>query len=154
MQRARSGPRQRENAERGTNVAATLTESMRAYLAEPRFAVLATLNEDGMPHQTVVWYDVRQDEIVFNTAHGRVKDRNMRRDQRISLCIEDGYRYLTLQGRVRIVDDPDQSQRDIRALAIRYAGPEQGEHQARTQFFREQRVSLYLQIEHIIANGV
>jgi hypothetical protein len=52
------------------------------------------------------------------------------------------------------VDDPEQSQRDIRALAIRYAGPEQGEHQARTQFFREQRVSLYLQIEHIIANSV
>jgi len=114
--------------------------------------VLATINEDGLPHQTVVWYDVRQDEIVFNTANGRVKDRNMRRDQRVSLCIEDGYRYLTLQGRVRIVDDPEQSQRDIRALAIRYAGPEEGERQARTQFFREQRVSLYLQIEHIIAN--
>jgi len=127
---------------------------MRAYLAEPRFAVLATINEDGLPHQTVVWYDVRQDEIVFNTAQGRVKDRNMRRDQRVSLCIEDGYRYLTLQGRVRIVDYPEQSQADIRALAIRYAGPEQGEHQARTQFFREQRVSLYLQIEHIIANSV
>jgi len=135
-------------------MATTLTESMRAYLAEPRFAVLATINPDGMPHQTVVWYDVRQEEIVFNTARGRVKDRNMRRDERVSLCIEDGYRYLTLQGRVRIVDDPEQTQRDIRALAIRYAGPEQGEHQARTQFFREQRVSLYLQIDHIIANNV
>lgn len=142
------------NKERGTNVATTLTESMRTYLAEPRFAVLATINPDGMPHQTVVWYDVRLDEILFNTARGRVKDRNMRRDQRVSLCIEDGYRYLTLQGKVRIVDDPDQTQRDIRALAIRYAGPEQGEHQARNQFFREQRVSLYLQIEHIITNGV
>lgn len=135
-------------------MAATLTDSMRAYLAEPRFAVLATLNEDGMPHQTVVWYDVRQDEIVFNTARGRVKDRNMRRDGRVSLCIEDGYRYLTLQGRVRIVDDSEQAQRDIRALAIRYAGPERGEEQARTQFFREQRVSLYLQIDHIIANNL
>ena len=135
-------------------MAATLTESMRAYLAEPRFAVLATINADGMPHQTVVWYDVRDDEIVFNTARGRVKDRNMRRDQRVSLCIEDGYRYLTLQGRVRIVDDPAISQADVRALAIRYAGPEHGEHQARNQFFREQRVSLYLQIDHIIANNI
>lgn len=135
-------------------MAATLTDSIRAYLAEPRFAVVATINPDGMPHQTVVWYDVRGDEIVFNTARGRVKDRNMRRDQRISLCIEDEYRYVTLQGRVRIEDDPAITQADIRALAIRYAGPEHGEHQARNQFFREQRVSLYLQIDHIIANNV
>ena len=137
-----------------TVVATTLTDSMRTYLAEPRFAVLATLNNDGLPHQTVVWYDVRGDEILFNTARGRVKDKNMRRDARVSLCIEDGYRYLTLQGRVRIDDDPATTQSDIRALAIRYAGPKHGEEQARNQFFREQRVSLYLQIEHIIANGV
>lgn len=135
-------------------MAATLTDSIRAFLAAPRFAVVATINPDGMPHQTVVWYDVRGDEIVFNTARGRVKDRNMRRDQRVSLCIEDEYRYVTLQGRVRIEDDPAISQADVRALAIRYAGPEHGEHQARNQFFREQRVSLYLQIDHIIANNV
>ncbi|MGI8915190.1 MAG: PPOX class F420-dependent oxidoreductase [Chloroflexota bacterium] len=135
-------------------MATTLTDSMRTYLAEPRFAVLATLNNDGLPHQTVVWYDVRGHEILFNTARGRVKDKNMRRDARVSLCIEDGYRYLTLQGRVRIEDDPATTQSDIRSLAIRYAGPEHGEEQARNQFFREQRVSLYLQIEHIIANGV
>ena len=135
-------------------MAATLTDSIRAFLADPRFAVVATINPDGMPHQTVVWYDVRGDEVVFNTARGRVKDHNMRRDQRVSLCIEDEYRYVTLQGRVRIVDDPTISQADIRALAIRYAGPERVEHQARNQFFREQRVSLYLQIDHIIANGV
>lgn len=132
----------------------TLTESMRTYLAEPRFAVLATINEDGLPHQTVVWYAVCGDEILFNTARGRVKDKNMRRDARVSLCIEDGYRYLKLQGRVRIVDDPAATQADIRALAIRYAGPERGEQQARNQFCGEQRVSLYLQIEHIIASGV
>ena len=135
-------------------MAASLTERMREFLAEPRFAVLATINPDGTPHQTVVWFDVKGDEIVFNTAHGRVKARNMRRDPRVSLCIEDAYRYLTLQGRVRIVEDREISQRDIRALAIRYAGPEEGEHQARNQFFREQRVSLYLQIEHIIANNL
>jgi PPOX class probable F420-dependent enzyme len=135
-------------------MAATLTDSIRAFLAEPRFAVVATINPDGMPHQTVVWYDVRGDEILFNTARGRVKDRNMRRDQRVSLCVEDEYRYVTLQGRVRIVDDPTISQADIRALAIRYAGPERGGRQARNQFFREQRVSLYLQIEHIIAHNV
>ena len=135
-------------------MAMTLTESMRAYLAEPRFAVLATINPDGMPHQTVVWYDVRGDEVMFNTKRGRVKDVNMRRDQRVSLCVEDGNRYLTLQGRVRINDDHDTSQADIHALAIRYHGPEREAEQGRSQFFRETRVTLYLEIDHIIANNV
>lgn len=135
-------------------MAVALSEPVRAFLAEPRFAVAATINPDGMPQQTVVWYDLRGDEVLFNTARDRLKDRNLRRDPRVSLCIEDGYRFVTIRGRARIVDDPAITQADIRALAIRYAGPERGEHQARNQFFREQRVSLYLPIEHLYVVGL
>ena len=49
----------------------------RAFLNEKRFAVLATINKDGTPQQTVMWYELQGDEIMMNTAHGRLKDRNL-----------------------------------------------------------------------------
>ncbi|MCL4544528.1 MAG: hypothetical protein M1118_08020 [Chloroflexi bacterium] len=69
--------------------------------------------------------------------------------------MKDGYRYVTLQGHIRIVDDPQQTQDDIRALAIRYSGPERSDReQGRNQFLQETRVSLYPTVEKIIANGL
>ncbi|MBF6589385.1 MAG: PPOX class F420-dependent oxidoreductase, partial [Ktedonobacterales bacterium] len=75
-----------------------IPEHVRRFLDEPRFAVLATLSPDGTPQQTVIWYELDGDEIVMNTAEGRIKSGNLRRDPRISLCVEDGYRYVTLTG--------------------------------------------------------
>ena len=50
-----------------------LSDAARAFLAEKRFAVLATISRDGLPHQTVMWYELRGDDIIMNTAAGRVK---------------------------------------------------------------------------------
>lgn len=90
------------------------------FLAEQRFAVLATINADGAPQQTVMWYLLDGDEVVINTAAGRVKDANLRRDPRVSVCIEDGYTYVTLSGQARLVEDQPTAQADIRRLASRY----------------------------------
>src|SRR2546423_5101555 len=49
-----------------------LTAEARHFLEELRFAVIATNNADGSPHQTVVWYLLRGADIVMNTARGRV----------------------------------------------------------------------------------
>jgi len=65
---------------------AELSESVRRFLAEPRFAVLATINADGTPQQSVMWYELRDGYILMNTAAGRVKDLNVRRDPRVSVC--------------------------------------------------------------------
>ena len=51
-----------------------LTAAVRHFLETPRFAVIATINEDGSPHQTVVWYLLRGDDIVMNTASCRPDD--------------------------------------------------------------------------------
>ena len=75
-----------------------LQDNVRAFLNERRFAVLATINADGTSQQTVIWYDLHGDEILMNTRAGRVKDANLRRDARASLCVPDGYRYVTLEG--------------------------------------------------------
>jgi PPOX class probable F420-dependent enzyme len=67
------------------------------------FANLATLNADGSPQVTPVWIDFDGTNILVNTARGRVKDRNLRREPRVALSLLDPdnpYRYLGVQGRV------------------------------------------------------
>jgi len=126
-----------------------LSDKARAFLNEKRFAVLATLNQDGTAQQTTMWYLLEGDTIVMNTRAGRLKDRNLRRDPRISICIEDGYSYITISGKVQIIDDPEVAQRDIRRLAVRYDGVEQAEQQVASQFSKEERVTLHLALEHV-----
>jgi PPOX class probable F420-dependent enzyme len=127
-----------------------LPENVRAFLKEPRFGVLATTRRDGMPQQSVVWYDLDGDEILMNTAVGRAKNSNLRRDARASLCVADEYRYVTLEGTVELDDDPTTAQADIRRLAIRYRGEEKGNQQANNVYAKQQRVTVRLKVENII----
>lgn len=128
-----------------------LSEDVQAFLGERRFGVLATIDSDGLPQQTVMWYELDDDEIVMNTARGRHKDRFLQRDPRISLCIEDGYRYVTLVGTTRLIDDQEIAQADIARLARRY----EGDSAARMieNFQRQQRVTIRMSIERAILNG-
>jgi PPOX class probable F420-dependent enzyme len=132
----------------------TLTDDQRAFLAEPRFAVLATINRDGTPQQSTVWYDLDGDEILLNTRRGRLKDRNLRRDPRASLCVEDGYRYLTVRGSVTLDEEETTAQADIRRLAVRYDGPEEAERQMREEYSRQERVTVRLRIERVHEYGL
>lgn len=67
------------------------------------FAHLATLMPDGSPQVTPIWIDYDGEFILFNSALGRQKDRNIRRDNRVALSIQDPenpYRYLQIRGKV------------------------------------------------------
>lgn len=130
----------------------TLSEKACAFLQERRFAVLATINKDGTPQLTTMWYLLEGDTIVMNTKVGRTKERNMRRDPRISVCFEDGYSYLTVSGTVEMIDDPKIAQHDIYRLAVRYDGEEAARQQMEEQFSKETRVTLRLKCERIIDN--
>jgi PPOX class probable F420-dependent enzyme len=84
-------------------MASTIPESHKDLLQKPAFASLATLNPDGSPQVTPVWFDYDGTNIIVNTARGRVKDRNLKREPRVALTIpdpENPYRYLGIQGRV------------------------------------------------------
>jgi PPOX class probable F420-dependent enzyme len=129
-------------------MATTLSEQARAFLNEKRFAVLATINKDGTPQLTTMWYLLEGDTIVMNTKVGRLKERNMRHDPRISVCFEDEYHYITISGTVEMIDDQEIAQRDIARLAIRYHGEEAGRQQAARLFAKEQRVTLRLRCDH------
>ena len=101
-----------------------ITPELRAWLlAELRFPVMATISADGMPSQSVIWFDIepdRDDTIILNTLRGRLKDRHLRRDPRMSLCFEDGTDYVTIQGVAEVSDDPARGDAEIAAMARRY----------------------------------
>src|ERR1700730_6052106 len=116
-------------------MAVELSEKVRSFLSERRFAVLATLDKDGSPQLTTMWYLLEDDgTIMMNTKVGRAKERNMRRDPRISICLENGYEYLTISGRVEMIDDPEIAQRDIYRLSARYDGAENAKRQMNEKF--------------------
>lgn len=130
-----------------------LSPEIRAFLEERRFATLATVNEDGSPQQTVMWYEVRGDEIMMNTARGRRKDRNLVRDQRASVCVEDENRYVVIEGTITLNDDQSVAQADIKALAVRYEGLEQAEKNVQEQYAKQERVTLILTPTRIVTEG-
>jgi PPOX class probable F420-dependent enzyme len=105
-----------------------LNDAVRKLLDEPNPAVLATVNSDGSPQTSVVWVGRDGDELLISTAAGRRKERNIRRDPRVSLCVydqADPEQYAEIRGRASVTDDIG------RALAVRlaekYEGPGAGE---------------------------
>ena len=93
-------------------------------LQKRAFAHLATLMPDGQPQVTPVWLDFDGNHIRINSAKGRVKDRNMRRDPRVTLTLQDPdnpYRYLEVRGRVIDIAE-DGADAHIDSLAKKYLG--------------------------------
>jgi PPOX class probable F420-dependent enzyme len=84
-------------------MAKNIPEKYTDLFTKPAFANLATVMPDGSPQVTPVWVDFDGSHILFNSALGRVKDKNVRRDPRVSVAIQDPgnpYRYLEVRGRV------------------------------------------------------
>jgi PPOX class probable F420-dependent enzyme len=131
---------------------AQLDEKVRAFLDERRFAVLATINPDGMPQQSTMWYYVDGDEIVMNTRRGRIKERNLAGDPRLSFCVEDGYEYVTLIGTATLIYDQETAQADIRRMAILNHGEEHGEAQAERLFRKQERVTIRMRVDKVSAH--
>jgi PPOX class probable F420-dependent enzyme len=126
---------------------------VRAFLEEKRFAVLATINPDGTVQQSVMWYQLQGDQIMMNTARGRIKDRNLLGNLSISFCVEDDYRYVTIKGTAVLNEDPDQGQADIKALAMRYEGAARAEEMMKESFRKQHRVSILLPVDKVDAHG-
>ena len=130
---------------------AVLSSEVRAFLDAPRFAVVATVGPDGAPHQAVAWYLVDGDEIVLNSADGRRWPANLRRDPRLDITVEDGYRYVQVAGRVTVDDDQDRAQADIAAMARRYHAddPAAAEEVIERRFRHQRRVSFRVRPESV-----
>jgi PPOX class probable F420-dependent enzyme len=86
-----------------------IPEKYQDLLNKKAFAQLATIMPDGTPQVSPVWFEYDGKNIVINSAKGRVKDKNMRRDPRVGLDIQDPdnpYRHVSIRGRVvQITED-------------------------------------------------
>ena len=95
----------------------------RELLAGPNFGHLGTVNRDGSVQVSPVWVDLEDGRPAFNTAEGRVKWRNMRRDPRVTLEVidfTDGYRSVEIRGRVEMTRKG--AREHINQLALKYTG--------------------------------
>ena len=122
-----------------------LTDEKKAFL------VLATLMPDGAPQVTPVWFNTDSENILINSAEGRIKDRNMRARPRVTVCILDPsnpYRYLQIRGKVVEITE-NGADDHIDALALKYRGVSKYPYRQPG----EQRVMYKIQIEKVDAHG-
>src|SRR4051794_23410708 len=86
-----------------------LSEEQMQLLREPHLAYVATVNQDGSPQVTPVWVDTDGEAIIFNTARGRLKWRNLERDPRISITVVDAAnpvsRTVIARGRAVLIEE-------------------------------------------------
>ena len=109
-----------------------LTPQCRELLCGPNFAVIATINADGTPQQSVVWITEHDGNVVFSTVEGRAKHRNLVSDPRIGVLVldhVDGYRYSQIRGIARL--DSANADALIDELSRKYTDKAWVEKQAR-----------------------
>jgi len=104
--------------------AASIPENYMALFSKPVFGFLTTLMPDGSPQTQPVWVDYDNGKVVVNSALGRQKDKNMRRDPRVAVTLMDPdnpYRYLEIRGKVAEITQ-DGAAAHIDKMAKKYLG--------------------------------
>ena len=111
------------------------------------FAALSTLMPDGSPQVSIVWVDADDDHILINTAEGRLKPENIRRDNRVAVSIFDAgnpYRQAMVRG-IAEEDTEIDAEKHIDRMAGKYLGLDKYPHRAPG----EKRVVFRIKPEHV-----
>jgi PPOX class probable F420-dependent enzyme len=128
-------------------VTSVISDDLRDWLtAELRYPVMAVINGEGAPNQSVMWFDLdpeRPDTILMNTMIRRAKFRWLSHDPRASLCFEDELFWVALQGTVEMDTDRDRALADIKALARRYGSDPE-------RFNGQERATLRLRVDRVV----
>src|SRR5437764_8921602 len=107
------------------------TDQVRSFLSHgTRTAKLATVMADGRPHVMPVWFVLDGDQIVFTTGADSVKGRNLRRDPRVALVVDDErppFAFVHVRGRVTIHEELDELLRFATAMGARYMGEDRAQ---------------------------
>jgi PPOX class probable F420-dependent enzyme len=129
----------------------SIPDKYRDLFTKRAFASLATLMPDGGPQVTPVWVDLEGDLVLVNTARGRQKDKNMRRDPRVAMAIidpENPYRYLEIRGRVAEITE-EGADAHIDKMAKKYLGADKYPYRQPS----ETRVIFKIQAERVNTMG-
>ena len=97
---------------------------------------LGTINKDGTPHVVPIWYTVDgEDNIIFNTGDKSVKAKNIRRNNRVRLCVDDQiplFSFVTIDGIAEIIsNEPSEVYKWAKIIAARYMGYNKSEEYGR-----------------------
>jgi PPOX class probable F420-dependent enzyme len=104
---------------------AELRESDVELLKGTNYATFVTIDEDGLPQSTIIWIDAADGNVLVNTAKGRVKDRNVRRDPKVSVLVVkegDAYDWISVSGTVVGIEEGERAVAHINELSQRYDG--------------------------------
>ncbi|MEU9112734.1 PPOX class F420-dependent oxidoreductase [Streptomyces sp. NPDC048483] len=106
-------------------------DEWRAFLSEgTRTGKLSTVRADGSPHIAPVWFLMDGDDLMFNTGKETVKGRNIARDNRVALCVDDErppFSFVVVQGSAAISEDLADVRHWAARIAARYMGEDRAE---------------------------
>src|SRR5213594_1944527 len=97
-----------ESKERSRTMPVKIPQSLRKMLEDKAYGHVVTFNAQGKAELTMVWMDVENDELLFNTAEGRRKPDNIRRDPRVIVSVQDRNNpqaYAAFYGKGRVTAD-------------------------------------------------
>ena len=129
-------------------MAMKIPDQFRDLFEKKAFAHLATIMKDGTPQVTPVWCDYDGTHVRINSAKGRIKDKNMRRNRKVAFSIQDPdnpYRFIAVRGEV--VEIKDNADDDINALAKKYINQDKYPYKAPN----EVRVTYKIRPDYVLA---
>ncbi len=128
-------------------MAGQMSEGVKKLFEEANFGHLATVMPDGSPQVTPVWVDYDGTHILVNTAEGRQKPRNIRRDPRVAIdVVRQGSEYAFAQVRGRVVEiTTEGAEEHIDRLAKKYLGRDKYPFRQAS----ERRIILKIAPEHV-----
>ena len=130
---------------------AKLEGKKREFLEDnPYVGVATTLRADGSPHSTIVWVDVEDGKVSFNTARGRAKSEHLEQDGRASILVvdpNDSYKWVAVSGPAKLTEEGADAQID--KLSKKYIGKD--EYPWRNP--EETRVKVVIEPEKVDASG-
>ncbi|AKA07200.1 pyridoxamine 5-phosphate oxidase [Streptomyces noursei ZPM] len=108
----------------------TKDERLAFLSAGTRTGKLSTVRADGSPHVAPVWFLMDGDDLVFNTGRDTVKGRNLARDGRVALCVDDErppFSFVVVQGTAALSGELSDVRHWATRIAARYMGEDRAE---------------------------
>jgi PPOX class probable F420-dependent enzyme len=131
---------------------APLPARIRAFLAAPRYATIATSDPDGAPRVATIWFRVTDMGLVVNSVEGRRWPANLKRDPRVSIAVHnpthDGFFWVGLSGLAEVDEDRERGVAEISEMARRYLAhdPERAERLIAERYSQRVRVTFDIRV--------